>query len=80
MNDIHGYEMMHFLLSMLRTQHFFPSEILKQQQTTMDQDQHHWKAHSLYSVLIDYQVYCPTCCHCVAAVNHHSLADYAIGM
>ena len=43
---------------------FFPSEILKKPQTTTNQDRHHWKAHSLYSVVVDCQVYHRTWCTC----------------
>jgi hypothetical protein len=63
-NGTRDHAMMHFLLRLLRTQIFFPSEILKKPQTTTNQDQHHWKARSLYSVMVDCQVYHRTCCSC----------------
>ena len=63
-NGTRDHAMMHFLLRWLRTQIFFPSEILKKPQTTTNQDQHHWKAHSLYSVMVDCQVHHWTCYSC----------------
>jgi hypothetical protein len=78
MNNIRDHAMIHFLLCLLlvaHTQILFPSEVLKQQQTTTDKDEHHWKAHSLYSVLVDCQVYHQKFCHCS---HSQSLSDHVI--
>jgi hypothetical protein len=58
--------------------HFFvPSENLKQQQTTIDQDQHHWKVHSFYtSVLVDWQIFIFEHVVTVAAVNHWQIGHW----